>query len=117
MKILFIDPKKRTPKRKKYMENNLFYSFYSRYAAFRRPLAFSILAALTPENYEISVVQDEINKIDFDEHYDLVALTTSTVLAYTAYEMTDEFRNRGVTVVIGGWHASALPSRCKATCR
>lgn len=113
MKILFIDPKKRTPKRKKYMENNLFYSFYSRYAAFRRPLAFSILAALTPENYEISVIQDEINKIDFDEHYDLVALTTSTVLAYTAYEMADEFRNRGITVVIGGWHASALPEEAK----
>ncbi len=113
MKILFIDPEKKNSKGKKYNRNQLFYLIYSRYFAFRRPFAFSILAALTPKNYEISVIQGGIDEIDFDKNYDLVGLTTTTVLANIAYKIADEFRSRGVTVVIGGWHASALPEEAK----
>lgn len=57
---------KKISKGKKYNRNQLFYLIYSRYFAFRRPLAFSILAALTPKNYEISVIQGGIDEIDFD---------------------------------------------------
>ncbi len=113
MKILLIEPKKRTAKRKKYKETPLFYLLYSRNVAHRRPLAFTILAAVTPKKHEISVIQTGIDKIDFDKDCDLVGLTTSTVQAYTAYKIADEFRRRGVTVVIGGWHASALPEEVK----
>ena len=113
MKILFIDPREKISKGEKNNRNRLIFLLYSRYYAFRRPLAFSILAALTPNHYEISVIQGGINEIDFDKKYDLVGLTTTTVFANIAYKIADEFRSRGVTVVIGGWHASALPEETK----
>ena len=113
MKILFIDPEGTIPYGKKYNRNRLLFLLYSRYFAFRRPVTFSILAALTPKDYDISVIQGEMDEIDFDEKYDLVGLTATTVLANIAYEIADEFRSRGVAVVMGGWHVSSLPEEAK----
>jgi len=42
-----------------------------------------------------------------------VGITTVTCLANIAYEIADSFRRRAVPVVIGGWHASALPDEAK----
>ena len=42
-----------------------------------------------------------------------MGITTVTCLANIAYEIADSFRRRAVPVVIGGWHASALPDEAK----
>jgi radical SAM superfamily enzyme YgiQ (UPF0313 family) len=67
------------------------------------------LAAATPPGYSLRIVDEEYEKIDFDGAVDLVALTAQTPVAPSAYRIADRFRRRGVTVVMGGVHASTLP--------
>ncbi|NIM03583.1 B12-binding domain-containing radical SAM protein, partial [bacterium] len=73
------------------------------------PLALPTIAALTPEDIEVSITDENIEPVDFYKPVDLVGVTCSTWLAPRAYEIADEFRRRGVTVVLGGIHPSMLP--------
>jgi len=72
-------------------------------------LALPTIAALTPEDVEIDITDENVEQIDFDKNVDLVGITCSTWLAPRAYEIADEFRRRGITVVLGGIHPSMLP--------
>lgn len=72
-------------------------------------LSLSILASLVPPDIEVSIVEEEITDIDFNEKADLVGITTMTATASRAYEIADNFRNQGTTVVLGGIHPTALP--------
>jgi radical SAM superfamily enzyme YgiQ (UPF0313 family) len=47
---------------------------------------------------------------------DLVGITVMTPLATRAYEIADEFKRRGKTVVMGGMHVSALPDEALQHC-
>lgn len=58
---------------------------------------------------EIKVTDESLEPVCFDTDADLVGLTALTSTAPRAYEIADEFRARGVPVVMGGMHASALP--------
>ena len=78
--------------------------------AFRVPqVALPIIAALTPRDIEISITDENVENIDFEKKLDLVGITTMTATAPRAYAIADQFRKRGVKVVIGGMHATALP--------
>lgn len=83
--------------------------FMSRFLSFPKPLTLPLLAAATPEKYEVDIAEGGPRDIDFNKNYDLVGITCTTRYALWAYEVADEFRKRGAFVVIGGWHASALP--------
>lgn len=72
-------------------------------------LGLAILAALTPAEMSVKIVNEECEKIDFNEIVDIVGLSFLTPAAPRAYEIADQFRRKGVTVVIGGVHASAMP--------
>lgn len=73
------------------------------------PLALATLASLTPDKHQVKIVNDMVEEIDFTGEYDLVGLTAMTGQAHRAYQVADQFRAKGVPVVIGGIHASALP--------
>lgn len=73
-------------------------------------LGLPILAALTPEDIEQNLTDDNIGQpIDFDEKTDLVAVSCFTPQAERAYEIADEFRRRGTRVILGGIHPSLIP--------
>lgn len=72
-------------------------------------LTFPLLASLTPPDVEIVMRHEILEDIDFEERVDLVALTSITNNVLRAYEIADEFRRRGVPVVMGGFHASVEP--------
>ena len=72
------------------------------------PLGLAIIAALTPE-VEVSITDEDISDIDFQKGTDLVGITTLTITAQRAYQIANTFRARGVKVVLGGSHPSALP--------
>ncbi len=72
------------------------------------PLALGILAALTPENWEVSIVDEEVEPFT-NSDADLAGLTSFTHNAPRAYEIASILRKRGVTTVMGGIHASMLP--------
>lgn len=76
-------------------------------------LGLLTLAGLMPGDYEVKYIDEEIETIDFDEHFDLVGITALTPKAARAYEIADEFRRRGVFVIMGGPHASVLPGEAK----
>jgi len=90
---------------------------------FKRPkgiripqLALHILAALTPENYEVKIIEEEIDDIDLDEECDLVGISCMTSNAPRAYIIAREFKNRGKKVVMGGVHPTLLPDEASQHC-
>lgn len=75
-------------------------------------LALLTLAGATPETVEVEYLEVDdvelhLRKPRFD--FDLVALSTYTARAFDGYRVADAYRAAGVTVVIGGLHATVLP--------
>jgi radical SAM superfamily enzyme YgiQ (UPF0313 family) len=75
-----------------------------------------IVAALTPSEYDVQIVDENIEPINFSDKYDLVGITAMTQQATRAYQIADEFRKRGIPVTIGGIHATILPEEAKSHC-
>jgi|GEM_PF-137614 len=70
-------------------------------------MAAGVLVSVTPKQHKVEIL-DEVfdDEIDYEKKYDLVGITTRTMNAFRAYEIADEFRKRGTTVVLGGVHVS-----------
>ena len=73
------------------------------------PLGLLQLASLTPLEWEVGIIDENVQRLDFDSPTDLVALTAMTALAPAAYRIANEYRRRGVPTIMGGIHASMLP--------
>jgi len=73
------------------------------------PLSLLMLGAVTPPDVEVQIIDERLSEIDFHEEVDLVGITVTTRAAPRAYEISTEYRKRGVTVVVGGVHPSVLP--------
>lgn len=72
-------------------------------------LALPILAALTPEDFDVKMIDEKIQNVDVDEKCDLACFTFKTKDAFRAYHYAAEFKKRGVPVILGGMHASLIP--------
>ena len=72
------------------------------------PLGLAMIAALTPPDVEVSITDENTSDIDFEKDLDLVGITTMTITAPRAYQIADVFRAKGVKVILGGSHPSAL---------
>jgi radical SAM superfamily enzyme YgiQ (UPF0313 family) len=85
-----------------------------------RSLALATLAGLTPDDVELSLRDDIVKRIDpavdIDGRADLAAITVSTKTALRAYELAAAYRQRGVKVVMGGIHATAMPDEALEHC-
>ena len=76
-------------------------------------LGLTLLASLFPKTYEVKIVNELIEKVDFETDLDLVGVTALTCVAKRAYAIADQFRERGVKVILGGVHPSLLPEEAK----
>ncbi len=84
---------------------------------FRFPyLSLTTLAALLPPDIEVSVVDENVDEIDFNEDVDLVGISIITPHAPRGYEIARTYREKGVKVVMGGFHASCLPEEALEHC-
>jgi radical SAM superfamily enzyme YgiQ (UPF0313 family) len=76
------------------------------------PLNLAYVAALTPANWEVQIV-DENAGHDARQFAafmpDLVGISSYTAMIPHAYELASHFRALGIPVVIGGSHATATP--------
>jgi len=81
--------------------------------SFFPPLNLGILAAITPPDWEVRLIDENFAPVDYDYPADLVGISFMTGLAPRAYAMADRFRSRGRSVVLGGIHASAVPEEAK----
>ena len=68
-----------------------------------------LLAALTPPEHEVKIVDEVFSPDDLNQEVNLVGITVMTDLALRAYQIGDTYRQRGVKVVMGGIHATVLP--------
>ncbi len=93
MKILFVRP----------------HLFDARASDALEPLAFAVLAGLTPPDVELLLCDERLAPVPFDAQADLVAITVETYTARRAYQIADGYRQRGIPVVVGGYHPSFLP--------
>ena len=89
-----------------YLDNNERYVDEGR----MEPLSLGVLAGLTPPGVDCRLFDDRIDEIDYDEPTDLVAINIETFTARRAYEISAEYRARGVPVVMGGMHATLIPA-------
>jgi len=77
-------------------------------------LTLQQLAAVCPPEYDVEATDENRgDKIKFDEDYDVVAISCRTAVTPRAYQIADEFRKRGVPVILGGYHPSGLPEEAK----
>jgi len=77
-------------------------------------LAFPLLAAMTPDNWEVDIKLEVIEDIDFDADVDLVGIGAMGPAIFRAIEIADKFRERGKTVFFGGHMVSMAPSLVKS---
>ncbi len=78
------------------------------------PLAACLLAALTPDEHEVSLVDMFFgDQVDYESDIDIAAITVRTPLAPIAYGIADRFLQRGKKVVLGGPHVFAFPKEAK----
>jgi len=73
------------------------------------PLGLLNVAATTPEDVKITLTDENVEPINFERKRDLAGITVMSSAAPRAYEIADTLRKKGVPVVLGGPHASALP--------
>ena len=76
-------------------------------------LPLHTLRSITPEKHKLEVKYFENDNIKINNNFDIVLINSTTSYASFAYELADEFRKKGVPVVLGGWHASVLPEEAK----
>jgi len=68
------------------------------------PLTLPYLAALSPPDWNVRLIDEQLVDVDFEAAVDLVAITTWTINSFRAYEIADRFRKKGVPVMMGGPH-------------
>jgi radical SAM superfamily enzyme YgiQ (UPF0313 family) len=73
------------------------------------PLALPVVAACTPDHYEIRIVDEECENIPMDYNPDIVGITTIVATKDRAFQIGDLFKSKGITVVMGGINASLMP--------
>lgn len=101
MKLLLIAPK--------WPDNSLWGQIYFRFPY----LALTTLAALTDTDWDVLIVDENTEALDFSLLPDLAAISLMTPLAKRGYEIADAFRQRGVPVVLGGIHPTMMKNEAK----
>jgi len=69
------------------------------------PLSLGIIAALTPKDWEVEVIDENFDEFSLRDA-DLVGITAFTSAANRAYEIAKIYREKNIPVVMGGIHAS-----------
>jgi radical SAM superfamily enzyme YgiQ (UPF0313 family) len=72
-------------------------------------LNLPILAAHADDRFDVRIVDENIEDIDFNFAADLVGISLMTATAVRGYEIADIFRGKGIKVVLGGMHVSFMP--------
>ncbi len=68
------------------------------------------LASLTPDWVELTIANENLDTIDFEADYDLVAITVMVTNGSRACQIADRFRQRAVKVIMGGYYPYMVPT-------
>jgi radical SAM superfamily enzyme YgiQ (UPF0313 family) len=70
------------------------------------PITGIHLAAITPKQYEVRVIHQQVEQIDYETDADLVAISFFSGFAPAAFQLAYEFRKRNKTLIAGGPHVT-----------
>lgn len=79
-------------------------------------LTLPYLAALTPPEWEVMLVDEAVSGVDFSSEVDVVAITAWSINSLRAYEIGDIFKRRGTPVIMGGPHTYFYPEESIEHC-
>ncbi len=79
------------------------------------PLNLPYIAALTPDNYQIEVIDENIEPFEFKKA-DIVGITAYTASVNRAYEISQIYKKQGIPTVMGGIHVSMVPDEAEKYC-
>ena len=71
------------------------------------PLGLAYLAGVTPAEWEVKIIDENFESFEF-EPADIVGITAFTSSINRAYEIAGIYKKVGITVVLGGIHASMV---------
>jgi len=77
------------------------------------PYVLPHLAAITPPGHDVRLVNLFKERLDLTDRPDMVGISVMTPMAEAGYALADECRARGIKVVLGGHHPSAMPHEAK----
>lgn len=77
------------------------------------PLALGIIAALTPDDWDIEIIDENFDEFEY-KAANLVGITSMTANINRAYEIAGMYRDNNIPTVIGGIHASMCPDEAGA---
>ena len=101
MKLLLIAP--RWPK------NSLWGRIFFRFPY----LSLTMLAGLTDDSWDISIVDENVQSIPYSPAPDLVGISLMTPVSRRGYQIAQKFRERGTPVVLGGIHPTMMPHEAR----
>lgn len=79
------------------------------------PLNLPYIAALTPDHYDIEVIDENIEPFNFKEA-DIVGITAYTSSVTRGYEIARLYQEKGIPTIMGGIHVSMLPDEALNHC-
>ncbi len=107
-RLLLVDPYPR--------DNPYHLTASERRAVWFPKLSLPTIAAYTPDDWQVNLVDEAVQDIDFDHPCDIVGLSIMTCYAPRAYEIAAEFKKRGRMVVMGGVHPTYCPDEALEHC-
>ncbi len=111
MRIALINPKgtifSKNKRMSEFLENSVsmgsFRHFWSAPC-----LGLLTIASYIPADWEISYIDENLQRIDDTVDYDIVAISMMTVQAERAYQIGDSYRAKGILTVMGGIHVTLM---------
>lgn len=80
------------------------------------PLTLTTLAAYVPEDVEVEIFDETIEKIPLNLDADVVVMTSITGTSERVYKYADYFRKKGKKVILGGPHPTLCPEEAIQHC-
>ena len=79
-------------------------------------LALPLLAALTPDDFEVELCYETIEDVPFDTDAELIGISSMGHAVMRTIDIANKFRELGKTVILGGYMVSLMPEEAKKYC-
>lgn len=79
-------------------------------------LALPLLAALTPDDFEVEICYETIEDVPFDTDAELIGISSMGHAVMRTIDIAKKFRELGKTVILGGYMVSLMPEEAQKYC-
>ena len=73
-------------------------------------LTLKQIAAITPPEHKVDIIDERFEKIKYSRKYDLVGISIMAFNSARGYEIAKKYKKLSIPVVFGGYHTSLMPN-------